>query len=118
MSSRTPSDEIRYCERCGISFLWSAEEQRRAASGQPPPEHCRGCQALLPQPGRERGQVKWYNIRKRYGFIVRAHHDDLHVSASALRGTRFLKTGDLVEFAVDANAEGPTAVAVAVKGER
>ncbi|MEZ4609714.1 MAG: hypothetical protein R2838_05615 [Caldilineaceae bacterium] len=48
-------DEIEYCERCGISFLWSAEEQKRRADM---PRLCSGCRRLLPQADRaQAGEV-------------------------------------------------------------
>lgn len=108
---RDHDDEIRYCERCGISFLWCVEEQT-AAPDAPAPDHCPGCRVLLAPPGRARGLVKWYNIRKRYGFIVRQGAADLFVPAAALQGPRFLQTGDLVEFSPGQNQEGPIAQAV------
>ena len=123
------ADEMLYCERCGISFLWTVEERTlpdgaNAAAGEAhapavdaqerPPRYCPGCRALLPQPARERGLVKWYNIRKRYGFVVRHNQPDIFVPAASLRGARFLQTGELVEFSVGANAEGPIAEDVRV----
>lgn len=91
-------DETRYCERCGITFLWPVEEQREGVG--PPPQLCTGCRALLPAAGRERGVVKWYNVRKRYGFIVRREQTDLFVHGSELADVRRLSEGDLVEFTV------------------
>jgi CspA family cold shock protein len=109
-------DEVRFCERCGISFVWTIEEQKqtqRAAGSAPAaPVLCSGCRLLLPTPGRERGQVKWYNARKRYGFIVRNGQPDIFVAAAAIRGRRVLHSGDLVEFSVGENSSGPAAEAV------
>ena len=115
-------DEVRFCERCGISFVWTIEEQKQLAAGQgadhkaapAAPVHCPGCRRLLPAPGRERGQVKWYNVRKRYGFIVRNGQPDIFVSAAAIRGRRILHPGDLVEFSIGENSSGPAAEAVTV----
>jgi CspA family cold shock protein len=115
-------DEIRFCERCGISFVWTIEEQKQPAADQETvqgtapaaPVHCTGCRRLLPAPGRERGQVKWYNARKRYGFIVRNGQPDIFVSAAAIRGRRMLHSGDLVEFGIGENSSGPVAEAVTV----
>jgi CspA family cold shock protein len=110
-------DEILYCARCGISFLWSREEQKWAGTmpgDSPAPKHCAGCRQLLPAAGRERGQVKWYDPRKQYGFIIRSGHPDLYVHRSAVQGSRPLKPDDLVEFAVEQTARGPAAADVAV----
>ena len=55
------TDEMVRCERCGVSFLWTAEEQRQQAEDRTSqPDHCHGCHLLLPAKGRERGLVKWY----------------------------------------------------------
>jgi CspA family cold shock protein len=100
-------DQICYCDRCGISFLWSVEEQKHAAEsvkGQPP-AHCPGCRQLLPTSGRERGVVKWYSPRKHYGFVTRQEGNDLFVHESGVEpGTR-LAPGVLVEFDVTHDAE-------------
>lgn len=107
-------DEIQYCARCGISFLWSQEEQKRGQDA-PPPLHCPGCRRLLPSAGRERGQVKWYNNRKQYGFLTRAGQPDIYVHRSALpSSSRPLHPGDLVEFRVEQTERGPAAFDVTV----
>jgi CspA family cold shock protein len=106
-------DEILYCARCGISFLWSQEEQKWAGE-QPAPRYCGGCRRLLPENERERGMVKWYDPRKQYGFLVRSGQPDIYVHRSALQGSRSLHPGDLVEFAVEQTERGPAAVQVVV----
>jgi len=106
MSKARRQDSILYCEKCGISFLWSTEEQNRQQAALEPgeilekPTHCPGCRLLLPPPGRERGLVKWYNRRKRFGFIARRNQPDLFVHGSQLDGSAYLTPGDLVEFGV------------------
>jgi CspA family cold shock protein len=106
-------DEILYCARCGISFLWSQEEQKWAEDA-PAPMYCPGCRQLLPPEGRERGQVKWYDARKQYGFIVRAGQPDLYVHRSGLRSSSSLRPDSLVEFGVEQTAGGVAAVGVDV----
>jgi CspA family cold shock protein len=113
MMATQHQDEILYCARCGISFLWSQEEQKWAQDS-PAPRHCAGCRHLLPAEGRERGQVKWYDPRKQYGFLVRAGHPDLYVHRSELRGGHPLRPHDLVEFGVEQTERGPAATDVAV----
>ncbi|MDQ3247917.1 MAG: cold shock domain-containing protein [Chloroflexota bacterium] len=113
-------DETLFCERCGISFLWSAEEQKQAAAeahapDQPKPKgllYCPGCRHLLPAADRQRGVVKWYSAQKRYGFITRRNAPELYVHGSALRSLRRLEPGDLVEFGLGTNERGPVAQAV------
>lgn len=110
MSNTNNLDQIRYCERCGISFLWSTEEQKeaRAKSQAPitPPTHCPGCRILLPKAERERGLVKWYNFRKRYGFLIRHDHPEIFVHGSDIQGANSLRPGDLVEFSVGQSERG------------
>jgi CspA family cold shock protein len=110
-------DQVLYCERCGISFLWPKEEQSEALarSAEPaPPRHCPGCRRLLPTDGRERGLVKWYNHSKRYGFVVRQQQADLFVHGSDLVDSARLQPGDLVEFSVGSGERGPAAKEVQV----
>jgi len=114
-------DQIRYCERCGISFLWTTEEQREAeqkkATGEShdaPPSHCPGCGLLLPTSGRERGLVKWYNHRKRYGFLVRRDYPEIFAHGSDLQDATTLRPGDLVEFSVAHGERGPAAKEIVV----
>lgn len=108
-------DEMRYCERCGISYLYSSEEQRLdRREERSAPTHCPGCRTLVPALGRERGMIKWYSHRKRYGFIVRQNQSDLFLPAGSLRGRALLEPGDLVEFSLGKNERGVIAEDVEV----
>ena len=111
MSKTTLQDEICYCTHCGISFVWTQEEQQAGASH---PTLCPGCRQLAPAAGRERGLVKWYDRRKQYGFLVRQGKPDIYVHRSGLRSSALLQPGDLVEFAIQGSERGPAAVDVAV----
>lgn len=114
MAKRTECvDEMLCCERCGVSFLWTAEEQRRQTEhSRGRPDCCPGCRLLLPARGRERGLVKWYSTRKKYGFIARSSGPELFAHRSHFDGVGRLRPGDLVEFAVEAGDKGPMAVEV------
>jgi len=105
-------DEILYCERCGISFLWSVEEQAEEQAGRS--LLCPGCRHSLPPAGRERGLVKWWSVRKKYGFIVRTGHPDIFAHRSQVQDAGRLREGDLVEFGVEEREKGPVAVAIRV----
>jgi CspA family cold shock protein len=113
--NRSHQDETCYCAQCGISFVWTVEEQNSATAELPlkPPLYCSGCRALLPVAGRERGIVKWYHRRKGYGFIVRRGAEDIYVNRSALRCGALLPDM-LVEFGVGHNQQGPVADEVVV----
>jgi len=112
MAKQTLQDEMLYCARCGVSFLWTREEQTQPGAIEP--LHCPGCRQLMPGAGRERGLVKWYDRRKHYGFIVRAGKPELYVHRSAIQSQRLPRPGDLVEFAVAESPRGPEAIAVSL----
>ena len=111
--SNDVQDETCYCENCGISFLWIGEEQRINTDLEAP-SYCPGCRQLMPDEEHERGMVKWYNARKRFGFIVRPDTEEIFVHRSALKGTNRLREGDLVEYYVAEGKSGLAARAVRI----
>ncbi|MBE01972.1 cold-shock protein [Marinobacter lutaoensis] len=52
--------------------------------------------------GNEEGTVKWFNVKKGFGFIVRENGDEVFVHFRAIRGRgrRVLRQGQLVRFDV------------------
>lgn len=52
--------------------------------------------------GDEEGSVKWFNVKKGFGFIVRDSGDEIFVHFRAIRGRgrRVLRQGQLVRFNV------------------
>ena len=52
--------------------------------------------------GDEEGTVKWFNVKKGFGFIVRDNGDEVFVHFRAIRGRgrRVLRQGQLVRFSV------------------
>ncbi len=52
--------------------------------------------------GDEEGTVKWFNVKKGFGFIVRESGDEIFVHFRAIRGSgrRVLRQGQLVRFSV------------------
>jgi CspA family cold shock protein len=63
-----------------------------------------------------RGQVKWFDQKKGYGFISREDGDDLFVHYSAIDGDGFktLDEGDEVEFEISQGNKGLQATNVTV----
>ncbi len=61
-----------------------------------------------------KGNVKWFNNAKGYGFIGREDGPDVfvHYSAIQLDGYKTLKEGDEVEFDIVEGQKGPQADAV------
>ncbi len=113
------ADRTLHCARCGVEFLWPREEQASEAER---PARCAGCRRLLPGTARERGLVRWFNARRRYGFITRGDGEEIFVHGSQVQraeagpaaGRRRLLEGDLVEFAVVESERGPQAEAVRI----
>ena len=68
---------------------------------------------------RERGQVKWFNSGKGYGFISREQGGDVFVHFSAIQGGGFrtLEEGEAVEFDVEQSPKGPQATNVTRLGQ-
>ena len=61
-----------------------------------------------------RGQIKWFNNTKGYGFIGRDDGPDVFVHYTAITsdGFRTLNEGEAVEFEIVHGAKGPQAANV------
>ena len=61
-----------------------------------------------------KGKVKWFNIKKGYGYIVGENGEQLFVHHSAIRmpGFRKLSVNDDVEYDLDTNDRGLLAINV------
>jgi CspA family cold shock protein len=62
------------------------------------------------------GTVKWFSVRKGYGFITRREGKDVFIHYSAIRpgGPRSLHEGDTVEFSIETGPRGPRATDLTV----
>lgn len=63
----------------------------------------------------EKGEVKWFDARKNFGFIEREDGTDVFVHASEIEGRGILTEGDKVEFEVEDSPKGPQAKNVQVE---
>lgn len=107
-------DLVQNCQHCGIRFVVTPTQQA-AAEDTRRLRVCPACRERTAATGRERGLVKWYNGRKGYGFISRAHGAELFVHRSGLSpGLTSLQTDDLVEFEVELSPKGVQARGVVV----
>jgi CspA family cold shock protein len=66
-----------------------------------------------------KGQVKWFNNAKGYGFLGRDDGADVfvHYSSIQLEGYKSLKEGDAVEFDIIQGSKGPQADQVIRRAE-
>ena len=66
--------------------------------------------------GSERGMVKWFNVKKGFGFITRDNGDDVFVHFRSIRGSghRSLSEGQGVKFSVVDGQKGLQAEDVSV----
>ena len=105
-----PEDITIRCETCGTPFIWTPHEQR---SGVERPTRCPACRIVAPAPHRQRGVVKWFNRSKGFGFITPAEGPEIFVHKSGLAPNQpLLRTGQLVEYALQHAARGVQAVDV------
>ena len=60
---------------------------------------------------REQGQVKWFNVSKGFGFIVKDDGEEIFVHFRSIRGEgrRGLNDGQRVNFIVEQSDKGPQA---------
>lgn len=102
-------DQFLCCASCNTQFLWTPTEQQRDSQ---PPAHCPACRHLQPAEGRRRGLVKFYSVRKNWGFVTQPDGIEVFFHRSALApGEELpLREGELVEYAVQPSPRGPQAV--------
>jgi CspA family cold shock protein len=55
------------------------------------------------------GNIKWYNARKGYGFILGEDEKEVFVHRSAIPAGTYLNEGDKVEFEIEDSDRGPQA---------
>ena len=105
-------DRLLTCESCGIRFLLTARQLRsHSADGSSLPDVCSGCAALNALVARQRGTVKWFNVRKGYGFLRGENGQDvfLHASGVCVPASARLRSGQAVEFIIEQSERGPIA---------
>ena len=120
------TDKVLRCIECEGEFIFGVEQQRTLASrGQvDEPTLCPACEQASAErkerPTARTGHVKWFSIRRGYGFITRDDGgDDIFVHHSGIEGEDFkaLFEGQKVSFDVVEEPRGPKAVNVVPKDE-
>lgn len=116
------------CENCGKQFIFTVEEQRRLdkMGFEVEPTLCPDCRQEEPQKqqsqleelesGKQQGIVKWYEPRKRYGFITMRNGEDIffHRNAIVEGDEENFAEGTPVTFEVTESDKGPEATDVAL----
>ncbi|MGD2142943.1 MAG: cold shock domain-containing protein [Anaerolineae bacterium] len=107
------------CENCGKQFIFTVEEQRRLdkMGFEVKPTRCPDCrEESEPESGEQRGIVKWYEPRKRYGFITMRSGEDIffHRNAISEGEEGNFTEGTNVTFRVSKSDKGPEAADVAL----
>jgi CspA family cold shock protein len=102
------------CENCGKQFIFTVEEQRRLdkMGFEVEPTLCPDCrEGKEPESGEQHGVVKWYEPKKRYGFITMRSGDDIffHRNAITEGDEKDFTEGATVKFEVTESEKGPEA---------
>jgi CspA family cold shock protein len=105
------------CDECGKQFIFTVEEQRRLDNlgFEVRPTSCAECRTGTElQSGEQLGAVKWYEPRKRYGFITMSSGEDIffHRNAIAEGKEENFTEGAKVTFRITESDKGPEAADV------
>ena len=105
------------CVACALLGNLPLREGRTLAgdrASQPAPKQQRTASSASSSltPGeRETGKVKWFNVAKGFGFIIRENNEEIFVHFRAIQGNsrRGLRDGQPVSFVVKQSDKGPQA---------
>jgi CspA family cold shock protein len=104
------NDRFLVCADCGTRFVHTIAEQQHSDEG---PTQCPACRYLAPTAGRQRGLVKFFNVRKGWGFIVQEDGQEIFLHRSGISPDARqppLVEGDLVEYTTEKTERGVQAI--------
>ena len=118
----TDKREVVTCQRCGMSFMMTpnyAEFLARYGIRVVLPVQCLNCYWKAGPVPKQRGRVKWFSARKRYGFIVDESERELFFHQDQLVGENGARPheGQAARFHIRYVAKGPQALNVELVGE-
>lgn len=113
-AKQTFSDELLTCESCGETFVFRVPEQRRMYEQRgevTPPAECPACRQRDEESGKWRGEVKWFDPQKGYGFIRKPDGDEIFLHRSNLGdiSPQDITEGRIVLFRESETSKGPEA---------
>ncbi len=109
-------DQMVTCQRCGQSFIFRIEEQKRQEAlgfEIQPPRYCPLCrEEMAAEPGLRPGVIKWYREDKRFGFVIQSDGREIffHRSGVDPDALPYLREGTPVWFEVTETARGLQAI--------
>lgn len=109
--------EVIVCQRCGRGFILTStycDMRERRGAGVVVPVLCPTCflkKGALPK---QCGKVKWFDPRKRYGFIITERNEEIffHQRQILESNGSELYEGQAVRFHIRDTAKGPEALNV------
>ena len=109
------------CRRCGMSFMVIPSDAAflaRYGVKVVSPVQCLKCYWKGGPVPKRSGQVKWFNARKRYGFLVDEDEHEVYFHQDQFFGENGAKPqeGQAVRFHVRQAAKGPQALNVELVG--
>ena len=92
---------------------------KRNVQSQRPHRQSPGSSISSSNSGDEEGTVKWFNVKKGFGFILRENGEEVFVHFRSIegQGRRILRQGQRVQFTVIQADKGPQANNVSIIGE-
>jgi cold shock CspA family protein len=121
MTAKSDKSQMIVCLRCGRGFMLTStylDLLGRRGARVVLPVLCPTCFLLEGPLPKHRGEVKWFNSRKRYGFIITEAGDEIffHQEQLVEDNSQAPCVGQTVQFHLHYPAKGPEALNVELVG--